>query len=78
MTWKIELAALTGAAVLAILAWGHARNAMWGETPERFESFTRQDYTSFDRDFLVEGTACHVGIAAKRICFHPSGLADRV
>lgn len=78
MTWKIELAALTGATVLAILAWGHARNAMWGETPERFESFTRQDYTSFDRDFSLDGATCHVGIEARQICFHASDLAERV
>lgn len=78
MTWKIELAALTAATAVATIAWGQAHNAIWTPPPEEFDAFTRQDYTSFDRDFSVNGETCRVGIKAKQMCFHTSALTERV
>ena len=67
MTWKIELAALaiTAAGVGGYLYEGD----LFAEVPVTYhEEFTEADFHAFDRDFLMAGESCEIGLKASGIC----------
>jgi len=45
---------------------------------ERTDNFSKLDYDAFDRDFLVNGETCEVGIAQNKLCFKASPLQKQI
>ena len=67
MTWKIELAALaiTAAGVGSYIYTGD----LFAEAPVTYHSaFTEADFEAFDRDFVLAGEACEIGLKSSSVC----------
>lgn len=78
MSIKIEIGAVI-ATIICGLSIFHTVNPLEpAPAAERVSAFSANDYAAFDRDFVVRGTPCAVGLKQRQMCFTPSPLQARI
>ena len=78
MSIRVELGfvALTAVLGLSVL---HIKKPFEPSAPvERQSAFVADDHAAFDRDFMLDGEPCNVGLAKREMCFTPSPLQAQI
>lgn len=78
MTLKIEMAALA-ATVMGAGAWVLSAEPLEPPQKEIPEAgFVQEDYAAFDREFVMAGSSCELGLADDGLCFSRSTLETSI
>ncbi|MEO9971122.1 MAG: hypothetical protein ABJG15_15095 [Hyphomonadaceae bacterium] len=78
MSIKVEIGLVVFTA-LAGLGVFHTSAPLEPQAPtERASVFAAADYAAFDRDFVLDGDTCQVGLERRKMCFTASPLQTRI
>lgn len=78
MSIKVEIGLVVFTA-LAGLGVFHTSAPLEPQAPtERASVFAAADYAAFDRDFMIDGKTCQVGLERRDMCFTASPLQTRI